>query len=116
MRSNPDVLVRPFYALKQGEPYLLYLDPNRASHRGARFAGDGWRESEAFRFNDRPGASASFDFHGMGIRWIGYRFDDAGIAEIRIDGRLVAMVDQFGPRRGDPFEWRERMGWPMGRI
>jgi DUF1680 family protein len=105
--SNADVLVRPFYVFKQGEPYSLYLDPNRESHRAAQFVGDGWRESESFRFNDRPGASASFRFHGVGIRWIGFRFDDAGIAELRIDNQPAGMVDQYAPGRGEPFAWRK---------
>jgi hypothetical protein len=104
--SNASVLLRPFYAFKQGEPYFLYLDPNRVPYRAARFVGDGWRESDAFRYNDRVGSSASVHFHGEGIRWIGYRFDDAGIADLRIDNRPVDMVDQYGPERGEPFEWR----------
>ncbi len=112
-RSGVDLRVRPFYALKQGERYSLYLDPNRHSHRSARFSGDGWRESEAFRYNDRPGASVAFEFQGTGVRWIGFRFDDAGIAEVRIDDRMVAQVDQNGPRRDEPFEWRKE-GLPAG--
>ena len=104
-RSDQDLLVRPFYAFKQGEPYYLYLDPNRYSHRLARFSGDGWRESEAFRYNDQPGASVEFAFDGSGIRWIGYRFDDAGRAEIHIDGQRVAKIDQYAPGRNQPFEW-----------
>ena len=112
-RSGADLLVRPFYAFKQGERYSLYLDPNRHSHRDARFSGGGWRESEAFRYDDRPGDSAAFEFHGTGIRWIGFRFDDAGIAEVRIDDRPVAQVDQYAPRRGEPFEWRKD-GLPAG--
>ena len=38
-RSGADLLVRPFYAFKQDERYSLYLDPNRHSHREARFIG-----------------------------------------------------------------------------
>ncbi len=105
-RSGDGLLVRPFYAFKQGEPYLLYLDPNRYSHRAAQFTGDNWRESSSFRFNDRPGASVVFDFDGMGFRWIGYCFDDAGIGEVRVDGRVIAKVSQYASRRGEPFEWR----------
>jgi DUF1680 family protein len=105
-RSGADLLVRPFYAMKQGERYALSLDPNRHSHRDARFTGDGWRESEAFRYDDHPGDSAAFTFRGTGVRWIGYRFDDAGIAEVRIDDRPVVRIDQYAPRRDEPFEWR----------
>jgi hypothetical protein len=105
-RSGAELLIRPFYAFKQDERYALYLDPNRHSHREARFNGDGWRESEAFRFDDRPGDSAAFTFRGTGVRWIGFRFDDAGIAEVCIDDRPIVRVDQSGPRRDVPFEWR----------
>jgi DUF1680 family protein len=106
-RHDGELLVRPFYVFKQGEPYYLYLDPNRHSHRAAQFSGDGWRESEAFRFNDRPGSSATFRFDGKGIRWIGYRFDDAGTAELRLDGKVVGRIDQYAPSRNLPFEWRK---------
>jgi DUF1680 family protein len=104
-RSGAELLVRPFYAIKQGEPYALYLDPNRHSHREARFTG-AWQSSGAFRYGDRPGDSVELAFRGTGIRWIGYRFDDAGIAEVRIDDRPVVRVDQYAPRRDEPFEWR----------
>ncbi len=104
--SGAELLVRPFYAMKAGEPYAIELDPNRHGHREAKFQGDGWRESESFRFNDRPGASAEFTFRGTAVRWIGQRFDDAGIAEIRIDDQPVVKVDQYAPRRGEPFDWR----------
>ncbi len=97
-RSDDDLLVRPFYAFKQGEPYFLYLDPNRYSHHLAQFSGEGWRGSEVFRYNDRVGASVAFAFTGTGIRWIGYRFDDAGTAEVRIDGQPVAEVEQYAPQ------------------
>jgi hypothetical protein len=106
-RSDQDLLVRPFYAFKQGEPYSLYLDPNRYSHTSAQFSGDHWRAAESFRFNDHPGASVEFSFTGTGVRWIGYRFDDAGLAQVRIDGQPVAEVDQYGPGRDQPFEWRK---------
>jgi DUF1680 family protein len=113
-RSDPDVLIRPFYAFKQGEPYFLYLDPNRYSHRFARFAGDGWRESDAFRYNDRVGASVTFAFEGTGVRWIGFRFDDAGTAAVRMDGQPIGKVDQYAQERNVPFEWI-KAGVPAGR-
>ena len=110
-RSGADLLVRPFYAIKQGERYSIYLDPNRHSHRTAHSTGDGWRDSDAFRYSDRPGDSAAFAFHGTGVRWIGFRFDDAGIAEVRIDDRRspgststapAATSRSNGARKGSP--------------
>jgi hypothetical protein len=112
-KHDAELLVRPFYMFKQGEPYYLYLDPNRHSHRAAQFSGDGWRESEVFRFNDRPGSAVTFRFNGTGIRWIGYRFDDAGTAEVRLDGNVAGRVNQYAPTRNLPFDWRKE-GLPSG--
>jgi hypothetical protein len=106
-RHHGKLLLRPFYVFKQGEPYYLYLDPNRYSHRAARYSGSGWRGSEAFRYNDRPGSAVAFEFNGRGIRWIGYRFDDAGTVELRLDEKAVGRVDQYAPERNLPFEWRK---------
>jgi hypothetical protein len=99
------LLIRPFYSLKEAESYFLYLDPNRYSHHFAQFVGDGWHESESFRYHDRPGASVTFAFEGTGVRWIGFRFDDAGTVAVRIDGEVVDTVDQYAPQRNVPFEW-----------
>jgi hypothetical protein len=112
-RHDAKLLVRPFYMFKQGEPYCLYLDPNRFSHHAAQFSGTAWRESEAFRYNDQPGSAVAFQFNGTGIRWIGYRFDDAGTVEIHLDGNTVGRVDQYAPERNLPFEWRKE-GLPAG--
>jgi DUF1680 family protein len=104
---NPGVLVRPFYAFKEGEPYVITLDPNaanRISFRDLAFSG-AWNENGEFRFSNAVGATASAEFDGTGIRWLGYRFDDAGHAEVRIDGKPVAIVDQYGPGRQLPFDW-----------
>ena len=112
---DADLLVRPFYAFKQGEPYYLYLDPNRRSHRDAQFSGDGWRDPGLFASmtgQDRLGEVRSS--HGTGIRWIGYRFDDAGIAELRVDGQAGRPGSTSTPQRGQPFDWRKE-GLPAGR-
>jgi hypothetical protein len=107
LRLRPDVQVRPYYTVAAGELCFVELDPDQDSHRAARFFGQGWRDTGAFRSNDRPGASASFDFRGTGIRWIGYRFDDAGTAELSIDGLPVGTADQYASVRDEPFEWQK---------
>ena len=113
-RSDQDLLVRPYYALKQGEPYFLCLNPNRYSYSSARFSGDNWLQSEAFRYHNQPGASVMFEFEGTGVRWIGFGFDDAGIADVHIDDKPIRKVDQYNPQRNVPFEWRKD-GLPVGR-
>lgn len=76
--TGADLLIRPFYALRAGEPDAIEPGPNRHGHREATFRGEAWRDSESFRFKDRPGAPVEFRFHGAAVRWIGLRFDDGG--------------------------------------
>ena len=107
LKADPAVLVRPFSAYKEGEPYYLYLDPAALWHipfRSVRFQGD-WKEAAQFRFTNAVGATAESTFEGTGIRWLGFRFDDAGRAAVAIDGTVVAEVSQYGPGRDLPFEW-----------
>jgi len=104
------VLVRPFYAYKEGEPYYLYFDPaavNRILHGALSYQGR-WNDGPAFHFTNSVGATVECKFDGTGIRWLGFRYDDAGKAEISIDGKVVATVDQFGPGRDLPFEWSHK--------
>lgn len=110
LAAAPEVLVRPFYAYREGEPYYLYLDPaaaRRIPHRAVKFSGR-WQDAGRFRFSNEVGATAESAFEGTGIRWLGYRFDDGGRAEVRIDGQVVAVVDQYGPGRDLPFDWAWR--------
>ena len=102
--------MRPFYAYKEGEPYYLYFDPaaaNRIPHRVLSYQGS-WNDGSAFHFTNAIGATVECKFQGTGVRWLGFRFDDAGKAEVSIDGKVVATVDQYGPGRELPFEWSQK--------
>jgi hypothetical protein len=106
LAAAPSLLARPFYEFEEGERYFLYFDPawsHRISPRDFRFEGK-WMGSVTREI----GASAECTFEGTGIRWLGQRFDDAGRAEVAIDGRVIAVVDQFGPGRNLPFSWEQR--------
>jgi len=108
LATDVAVRARPFYELHEGQPYLIYLDPKtgmRISHREMTFTGQ-WYDAGAFRFSNEIGAAAACEFEGSGIRWLGKRFDDGGKAEITIDGKVVGVVDQYGPGRDLPFDWR----------
>jgi hypothetical protein len=69
--------------------------------------GDLWAASEV-------GAWAEYTFEGDGIRWIGRKFDDAAMSRVTIDGKEVAIVDQYDPSREVPFSW-EHKGLGPGR-
>jgi DUF1680 family protein len=108
LESDNDVIFRPFYAFKEGERYFLYLDPDARLHvpaGDAKIAGS-WQGGSSFRFTNAVGASATVTFEGAGVRWLGGKYDDAGRAEVKIDGKVVATVDQYGPGRNLPFDWR----------
>jgi len=116
LKADPNMLVRPFWEFKEGEPYIVYLDPaaeGRLSHRDVTFKPT-WNDAGAHRYTNIVGASAEVAFDGTGIRWLGWKFDDAGKGEVRIDEKVVAIVDQYGPGRGLPFDWRVT-GLPAGR-
>ncbi len=104
--------LRPFYSFGPGERYLLYIDPDspeRIPYADMQFS-DGWNDSGGFRFINRVGATATATIEipasGGGFRWIGYRFDDGGRAEVKVDGQSVGVVDQYGPGRDLPFDYR----------
>jgi hypothetical protein len=86
----------------------MYFDPNHrwTRHRPAemRFSPD-WEPNitEDLRTTTNVGAFVEYQFRGNSIRWIGRKFDDAGRAEVRLDGKVLAVVDQFDPVRDTPF-------------
>jgi uncharacterized protein len=105
--KDPSVLLRPFYAYKEGERYFLYLDPAAARYipHDAVAYRMAWNQCPQFHFTNVVGATAECTFEGTGIRWRGSKYDDAGRAEVAVDGKVVAIVDQYGPGRDLPFEW-----------
>lgn len=115
--SDANVLARPFYVYEAGERYYMYLDP---SSKWTRHDCDeisfsrAWAEIADFKVSCEAGSRAELNFEGTSIRWIGYRFDDAGKVEVRVDGSVVAVVDQYGPKRSTPFRW-EQKGLSPGR-
>lgn len=103
----PSALVRPFYEVGEGVPYFVSFDPGAPTRigRGNITFQPKWNDGGRFAFTDVGGATASVAFEGTGIRWLGYRFDDGGRAEVKIDGQLASIVDQYGPGRDLPFDW-----------
>lgn len=116
LAGDPAVLIRPFYALKEGEPYYIYFDPAKAWFRSPpgdlRFS-SGWTPTGEIRIGDMkvtttPGSTVEFTFTGIGVRWVGRKYDDAGKTEVRIDDKLVATVDQYDAAREVPFRYEVR--------
>ncbi len=115
LAAKPTVVARPFASYGPDQRYFVYLDPEmgrRIPHTDLKFSGP-WNDAGVFRFSNQVGATVLGQFEGTGVRWLGNRFNDAGTAEVSIDGRVVGIVDQYGPGRNLPFDWTYR-GLPKG--
>lgn len=108
LKSDADVLVRPFYQMKKGERYFMYLDPAtvalRESFREATFSA-GWMDFDGWKATNVAGSNARYTFSGEHITVIGHRYDDAGRFEVQVDDKVIGVIDQYGPNRGEPFRW-----------
>ncbi len=116
LAGNPSVVARPFASYGPAQRYFVYVDPSMGSripHGDLTFTGR-WNNAGVFRFSNEVGAVAEGQFEGTGVRWLGRRFDDAGTAEVSIDGRVAGIVNQYGPERDLPFDWSHR-GLAPGR-
>ena len=65
-----------------------------------------WNKIGTFYCSKSIGDTAEYLFEGRSISWIGRWYDDAGKAKVEIDGKEVAVVDQYGPLRDKPFRWK----------
>lgn len=66
-----------------------------------------WNSPGPPRASNVKGAQASLEFAGDSVEWRGAYYDDAGKARVTIDGQEAAIVDQYGPQRGVPFNWQK---------
>jgi hypothetical protein len=108
VKVDPTVLVRPFYQMKKGERYFMYLDPESSIIRIPRTAATlspGWMDFGGWHASNVIGATAQYAFTGEAITVIGQRYDDAGRMEVKVDGKAIGVIDQYGPNRGEPKRW-----------
>jgi len=101
------VVVRPFYAYQAGQRYFAHLDPSVGPY--VTFTG-AWNDNWIWSYTrtQAAGAAAEAEFDGTGIRLRWRQLDDAGIARVEIDGRIIGTVDQFNPAGNDAW----RLGQP----
>jgi uncharacterized protein len=116
LKSDPAVQALPFFEVPAATRYFMYLDPSLGTRLMAgdiRFTG-AWHDAGTLHYCNEVGAAAECEFEGKGVRWLGWRFDDGGRAEVTIDDQVVGVVDQYGPGRDLPFDWAYR-GLSSGR-
>lgn len=112
LRSNE--VFRPFYDIRAGEFYRMYFERDGATYilpEELSFHGN-WTSKENLHCARQPGSYFEGTFHGRCLVWEGLRSQDAGIAEISIDGKIVDTVDQYSftfkgriDQRQIPFRW-----------
>lgn len=64
-----------------------------------------WKRFGEIWATSEPETSFECRFEGTGVVWEGRQFDDAGKAQVSIDGKKITVVDQYGPGRDVPFAW-----------
>jgi uncharacterized protein len=110
MKSNPNVLIRPFYSYKEGEHYFVYLDPKAQVATSLSFndktaqSGD-WQKFGDWMTSWNVGDWVEFTIHGDSLRVRGYRFDDAGKMAVIVDGKQIGEIDEYGANRGEAASW-----------
>ncbi|MHB0954953.1 MAG: beta-L-arabinofuranosidase domain-containing protein [Pirellulaceae bacterium] len=117
LASDPSVLLRPFYVFKEGERYLVYLDPAQdltyRTYRAATYEG-AWNDFGGWMTSSVPGSSTEVSFTGKGIRVHYFTYDDAGRFDVAIDDKIVGVLDIYGPKRGEAAS-ADYVGLPDGR-
>lgn len=102
MKSDSSITLKPYYMFKENEKYFMYFDPsyayNSISHTMLTYSGSWW-QNDGMHFSDSRGASVEWTFTGTAVRLLYDRFDDAGKANVMIDGKLVEVIDMYHPSR-----------------
>jgi len=102
----------PYYKTKASEPYRMYFDrpdgvsisPEELVFRDAASGGRWlskevdhfWLPTHLIYYAQTPGSYFEGKFNGMTLVWEGFRTEDGGIAQVDIDGKKAAEVDQYG--------------------
>ena len=111
LARQPGVILRPFYAYKEAENYCLYLDPAATWRVPASLVKyqPAWKDFLGMFISNVPGSTAEWTFEGIGVHWRGAKVEDGGRAEVAIDGKVVASVDQYAEKFGG-------FGWSSGKL
>ena len=109
IRITLDMSLRYLAGEKEQEgKYSIYRGPILLAYRmpGLLQFSTNWKEFYPLHCCRDIGTSLKFNFEGDSITWIGRKYDDAGKAEVKIDGKVVEIVSQYGPERDAPFSWK----------
>ena len=115
-KIHTNQVMRPFYEIEAGEYYRMHFERPRGTRMPTEelsFHGD-WQADRTWFVARQPGSYFEATFRGRTLVWEGLRQFEAGMADVSIDGRPVAQVDQYGytdvhvgrlDQREVPFRW-----------
>jgi len=102
--DDSSIVMRPYYSFESDLEYFTYFDPQMAKNRQMKFMG-WWFNVNNLRYANDPNSAAEYVFEGTEIRWNGLKKNDAGKAQIHIDGKFIDIIDQYHHNDGLPFRW-----------
>ena len=82
-------VTRPGQRFQDTDPTIVYGSGWFAGNRDRAYSEGAAAESNT------PGAQAAFTFNGTGVRWIGVRGPQTGIARVFLDGAFVQDIDTY---------------------
>jgi DUF1680 family protein len=109
IEGHPNWVLRPYYRIVANDPYIVYLDSTSGMNipESSITRVGTWYQGTNLWSSNQVGAYVEVLFKGVGIRWKGYKFNDAGIANLTIDDNFVGAVDQYNISRDVPFQWEK---------
>lgn len=79
---------------------LKQTDRYQETHASVTYSGEWqqpnpmpYRSGGGIKGSDKAGARATVTFTGTGVRWVGRRFTDTGVARVYLNGALVGTID-----------------------
>lgn len=115
LASAPELTARPFYEFGEKERYFIYWDPKYAgiiSLHDFEFDKEGqWQ----WGTSSKVGAWAECEFvAGNTVRLLGRHSKEGGRAEVRLDDKVAATIDQFKQNPDAKYSW-EMTGLEPGK-
>ncbi|MBQ9359150.1 MAG: glycoside hydrolase family 127 protein [Abditibacteriota bacterium] len=90
----PELVFKPFYDVKDGEKYYMYIADPTVTYMGAVYKG-GWEKRGSWMSVFFAGPSAERTVWGDTVRVSYYYFNDNGIMDVYIDGEKKGEIDLY---------------------
>ncbi|MBR4749281.1 MAG: glycoside hydrolase family 127 protein [Abditibacteriota bacterium] len=93
-KNYPELIFKPFYDVREGEIYYMYITDPTISYLGAVYKG-GWIKRDNWMTVYFAGPTAERTLWGDTVRVSYYLFNDCGIMDVYIDGEKKGEIDLY---------------------